>query len=213
MFVFLAVGLTSSVTESQEVTVDTRRVFEERSDWRELPGPFLTMLANRLESPKAARDFIRIAEEASIYGRQIRNLIGQATVDTTFVRGMLSAMLTGYGNGLGSKRRFKDAKRTLELALLLGPKHVPAWSSMAITEVNTGNCRAAVKWAERVLAFEPDPSSDDPWEASLGRTMSAEDEEEAARLLGDPGMVGAWRRTQADMRMIVETCREEQNGA
>jgi hypothetical protein len=68
---------------------------------------------------------------------------------------------------MGNEGKFSEAKTALEMALLLRPRHVPAWVSMAIVAVNLKDYAAALLYAEKVLSFDPKPTSYDPWEEGI----------------------------------------------
>lgn len=176
-------------------------VFESRSAWKKLPSDFLNALANKLNSVEKAAEFAALCEETGILKNNIhlRN-------DSDFAIGCVAHTLSSYANMMNKQRRFDQAKRALELALLLKPRHLPAWVSMALVAFSMGDCGAAVSWADKVLAFKPDLNSKDSWEHGLAEAMTPEGEEEAAKALGEPEMIGGWQSVQEDMKAIKDAC-------
>ncbi len=107
---------------------------------------------------------------------------------------------------MGKQKQYGQAKRVLELALLLKPRHRPAWESMAITAVALGDCQAAVYWADKVLAFKPDPNTKDYYEWATGELGTVEGEMRYAKMFEDPEAIGALKKTQEIMKEIKDAC-------
>jgi tetratricopeptide (TPR) repeat protein len=185
-----------------------RDVFDSRSAWKELPSDFLSTLAAKLNSVKKATEFALLCERTGILKNNIVGLVDLAGGDPDFVVGGVAATLTSYANAIANQRQFDQAKRALELVLLLKPRQVAAWVSMAGVAFYIGDCAAAVSWADRALAFKPDPDSKDPWERGAGDFMTEEGEKVAAEALGEPEMIGAWKQIREQMKAIKDACRE-----
>ena len=111
-----------------------------------------------------------------------------------FGPGFVATALTGYANEMGKQKQYGQAKQALELAVLLRPRHVPAWQSMAVTALALGDCTSAVSWADKVLAFKPD--SNDMQEM----LSSEEGERRYAEIFGEPEVIGQWKETQELMK-------------
>lgn len=151
--------------------------------------------------------FAELAEKSGILDRNIKPLASDT--DVRFAVSGLAGTVTGYGNALGDKKQFAEARRAFDLALLIFPRHVPAWASLAALTFLQHDCSRALAWANKVLRFGPDPSSTDPWEQGLAQSMTAEGERRAAQVLGDPGLIGTWKEIQDSMRDIQNACRKE----
>lgn len=181
-------------------------VFNSRSAWKKLPSDFLNALGNKLNSVEKATQFAQLCEKTGILKNNIVGLVDLAGGDPDVAVNGVAAALTSYANTMGSQGQFNQAKPALELALLLKPRLAPAWSSMALVAFNMGNCGAAVSWVDKLLAFKPDPNSKDPWERGVAEYMTAEGEKLSAQILGEPEMVGAWKRVQEQMKAIKDAC-------
>lgn len=179
-------------------------VFKSRSAWKKLPPDFLNALANKLNSVAKATEFAQLCEKTGILKNNIVSLLNLAGGDPEFAVGGVAATLTSYANTMGNQRQFSQAKRALELALLLNPRHLPAWVGMASVAFNMGDCGAAVSWADKVLAFEPDPNSEDSWERGFAKAITPEGEEDAEKWFGEPEMIGAWKSVQEEMKAIKD---------
>jgi hypothetical protein len=143
------------------------QLFQSLAKWKALDPDLLRALADRLASVGNAADFAQLCEQAGILEKNIV-AIGPFAGDQDVVLGMLATTLTTYASHVGGReRRFPEARRAAGLALLLKPRYVPAWAVMALAAYNGGDCAAALAWADKVLQFEPNPSTDDPWERSL----------------------------------------------
>ena len=161
-------------------------VFMTRSPWTTLPHEFLEAMARKLASAERAKEFVVLCEST---GMLENNIVKMARHEPAFAIGSVATALTSYANAMGAERNFKEAKRALELALLLRPRHLAAWMSMALVTVNLDDCAAAVSWADKVLTYKPDDTSNDPWEKGQA----------------DPDAVDDTVRDQ--MRTIKEVCR------
>ena len=147
-----------------EVTMNAIDVFKSKRAWKKLPSDFLNSLANKLNTVENATEFAQLCEKTGILKNNIYRLVDSAGGDSEFAVGGVAATLTSYANTLGDKKQYSQAERVLELALLLNPKHSPAWSSMALVAFYQGDCRTAVVWADRVLSYKPDLKGNDFWE-------------------------------------------------
>lgn len=181
-------------------------VFKSRPAWKKLPLDFLNALANKLNSVEKATEFAELCEKTGILENNIVGLFDIPGSNPEFNVGAVAATLTSYANAMGNQRLFSQAKQGLELALLLNPRHAPAWASMALVAINMGDCKAAVNWANKVIAFRPDPNSNDPWEYGGAQSMTPKGEKRAAEALGEPEMIGAWKQVQEQMKAIKNAC-------
>jgi len=178
-------------------------VFQSRSAWKKLPSDFLNALANKLNSVETAAELAELCEKTGILKN---NIIHFAKFNPGFAIGLVAQTLTSYANMMSKQRQFDEAKRVLELALLLTPRHLPAWVSMARVAFNMGDCGAAVAWADKALAFKPDSNSQDFCERTFAEAITPEGEKEAAEALGDPEIIGAWQSVQEEMKAIKDAC-------
>ncbi len=183
-------------------------VLTSRPAWTKLPREVLDALAKKLGSAKRASEFALLCEKANILEDNIYGLVDLAGSDAEFIIGGIATSLTSYANTMGDQRRFPEARQALEFAVLLKPRAVAAWGSMALVAINTGDCRTASYWADRVLAFKPDPNSRDSWERGIAAAMTPEGEQRAAEFTNQPEMVGAWKQGLEMMRAIKNDCRK-----
>lgn len=116
-------------------------LLQSRKEWQKVSTVFLELLSEKLGSVKNAREFAELCETTGILENNILKLAWQPP---EFAIGSTAATLTSYANAMGEQRRFQDAKRALTFALLLRPRHVPAWTSMALVCVNLQDYSAAV---------------------------------------------------------------------
>ena len=178
----------SSATEPANRTVAD--VFRSRQIWKDLPSRFIDALSAKLSSAEKAKEFVTLTENTGILQS---NIIQVADQDPDFGIGSVATSLTSYANTMGERKRFADAKRALEMALLLKPRHLAAWMSMALVAVNTNDCRTAVAFADKVLTFKPTPNTSDPWEAGQADSMRPE---------------SGWNEVKAQMNDIKNLCRK-----
>jgi hypothetical protein len=178
----------SSATEPANRTVAD--VFRSRQIWKDLPSRFIDALSAKLSSADKAKEFVTLTENTGILQN---NIIQVADQDPDFGLGSVATSLTSYANTMGERKRFADAKRALEMALLLKPRHLAAWMSMALVAVNTNDCRTAVAFADKVLTFKPTPNTSDPWEKGQADSMRPE---------------SGWNEVKAQMNDIKNLCRK-----
>lgn len=181
-------------------------VFKSRSEWKQLPPDLLIALATRLNSVKKASEFVELCERTGMLRNNIIGVVERAHGDTEFAIGGIAITLTSYANVMGAHKQYSEAKGVLELALLLRPRHVPAWGSMAMTSYALGECKAAVFWADKVLAFKPDPNSEDSYEWAFGELSTEEGQRRYATIFEDPEATGNWKREQELMKAIKDAC-------
>lgn len=208
-----AVGLVmlvqaNGIAVGQEAGGDALAALTTRQGWERLPSGLLKALAERLRSVAKATEFAQMCEESGILGNNIARLTDSAGDDPEWLLGSIAASLTSYANADGNAGRYDQARRALELALLLKPRFAPAWPSLALAAYNLKNCREAVAWADRALQFKPDPNSRDYWERGFAGAMTPGGERRAAEILGEPQLIGAWKQVRAQMMTVKEACRK-----
>jgi len=181
-------------------------VFSARPAWKKLPSDLLDILANKLNSVEKASEFAQLCEKTGILKDNITSLANRSSNDPEFAVSCVAATLTSYANTLGTKRQFAEAKRALELALLLKPRQAPAWSSMALVAFSMEDCKTAVFWANKVLVFKPDPSTNDPWERGLADLMTTGGEKLEDEIFGDLETISTWKQIQTQMKAIKDAC-------
>ncbi len=187
----LAIVLQAGWTAAADPPAKTARdEFHSRRVWRDFPAEFIDALANNLSSLENAKRFATLCEDTGILQN---NIVKVANQDPAFALGSVATTLTSYANAMGQQQKFTDAKRALEMALLLRPRYLVAWVSMALVAINTNECKAAVAYADKVLTFRPNSASNDPWEA--GQAVMTADE---------PG----WNEVKAQMNQIKQLCQK-----
>lgn len=184
----------------------TLQVFTMRRIWKKFPSEFLEALAEKLKSVENAKEFVVFCENTGILDNNIVKIVHE---EPGYALGSAAATLTSYANAMGERQKFHQAKRSLEFALLLRPRNVVAWMSMALVMINLNDCHTAVMWADKVLNFKPDPNSDDPWEAGVARAMTSEGAQYAAEVIGDTEIVGGFNEIQKQMKAIKEMCHDK----
>jgi tetratricopeptide (TPR) repeat protein len=207
-----AVGLvmlaaTNGIALAQGAGGDALAVLATRPGWERLPSGLVKALAERLGSATKATEFVQICEKSGIRNN-IARLADSAGDDPDWFLGSIAGSLIGYANADGNAGRYDQARRSLELALVLKPRFVPAWSSLALVAYNLKNCREAVIWADRFLGFKPDPNSLDHWEKAFASAMTPGGERRAAEVLGEPELVGSLKELRAQMMAVKEACRK-----
>lgn len=196
-------------TYAQTKSKTPLQIFKSRPIWENLPSNFLELLANRLKSVENTNEFIQICETSGILKNNIIRISNhpnypESIENPEFMIASVASTLTSYANALGRERKFKQAKRPLEFTILLKPRHLPAWSSMALTAMFLGDCQNAEYWADKVL-FKPDPNSKDAYEQGLALSMTPEGEKVAAEALGHSIN---FKEIQNVMKMIKDDCRK-----
>lgn len=185
----------------------TAGFFKSRPVWKELPVGFLNALASKLDSVQAASEFAELCEQTCMLRGDITRIVDLMGDEPEDALGGIAATLTSYANTMGDRKKFDAAKRALRLALTLKPRHMPAWSSMALVSYFTGDCTTAVFWADKVLTFTPNPDSRDLWERAAADSITPEGERFASKALNDPGLLGASNELQQQMKAIKYACR------
>ncbi|MBI1955890.1 MAG: hypothetical protein HYS38_05805 [Acidobacteria bacterium] len=188
-------------------TATAIEVLRTRAVWRDLPPGLLTTLESKLNSTQKTAEFVQLCEGTGILKNNIVGIANDNADDPEFAVALIAVALTSYANTMGDSKKFGDARTGLEFALLLKPRHIPAWYSMALIGVSTGDCSTAVFWADKVLAFKPDPNSSDLWERGLATAITNEGERLAEKILG-PGQSANWNELQEDMKTIKDACRK-----
>jgi tetratricopeptide (TPR) repeat protein len=114
--------------------------------------------------------------------------------------------LGDYATAVAQEGRLDEAKRALELSHLIKPRNVSTWYQFALIAAASGESEEAVRWADQVLSFQPDPNSKDLWERAAAESVAQtpEEEKKTAQLLGDGDHVGLWNEMRAAMRAIKE---------
>ena len=161
VIVFTVFHTMRSPTIAQAEGSSALEFFQSRPVWNKLPIDFLKALAERLETAETASDFAELCETTGILQNNIVEFSSYSSDSEWLTLTLVAMTLTNYANQVGAQRQMSEAREAAELALLLVPKFVPAWAIMAQVAYNTGDCSAAVSWADRVLNFKPDPASTD----------------------------------------------------
>lgn len=160
----------------------------------------------RLRTKENIVNFVILSEGTGILQANILGRPAMIEFDPEFAIGVVGMALVSRANALGHQRQFQGVKDVLELALLLNPKFVPAWSSMAIAAFEMKDCQTAVYWADRVLNYTPDSESDDIWERGGTAITDPNGGREVAELLGEPELIDSWEQVQQQMKAIKQAC-------
>lgn len=201
-------GNTPDSSETPNVPTSARSAFDQHAEWAKLPDSLLVELSTRLKSAEQATNFITLMERSGIYDRLIQPLVDSSLEDPGYAVYRVAIMLTSYANGRGDRGDIEEARESLQIALDLNPNHVPAWSSMAIAEVNSGNCEEAVKWAKRVLDYDPAAHSN-----GSAKTVDvgppAAEQQGSASDLDEPSLEEGLEDVKDTMREIIKLCQEQ----
>ena len=170
--------------------IAAREILQSRTTWKDLPPEFMTALAEKLASPDRVNDFTTRCEKTGMQNNVVK-VAKEHSEDAVFALGLIATTLTSYANAMGSKNQFVEAKRALEFALLIRPRHLAAWMSMALVAVNTNDSKSASEYAYKVLNFRPNPASKDSLE--IGE----------AKMLSDPVQ---WNEVRSQMTQVRQHC-------
>lgn len=182
------------------------QMFDTRPPWNNLPKTFLREIATRLRTKENIVNFIIFSERTGILQTNILRTPSTVEFDPDFALGGVAMALISRANAFSNRSHFQDAKDVLEWALLLNPRFVHAWSSMAVVAFRTNDHLTALHWAEKVLNYVPNPNSDDFWERGNAERMAPDGSEKAAQLLGEPGGTDTWKQVQQQMEAIRQAC-------
>ncbi len=168
------------------------QVLKSRPSWKDFPPAFLNFLAARLETAENAAEFAKVYEETGFLDRQKEGFSRASSDDgLDLTAGIMATSLTNYGNEMGGQRKYQEAKKAVELAMLIRPRHLAAWQSLAISLYFLGDCKNAALWSEKALEFKPDPNSTDAWERQLAN---------------DPGAAEQRKRAESFLKKIIAEC-------
>jgi tetratricopeptide (TPR) repeat protein len=182
------------------------QMFVTRPPWNSLPKTFLREIATRLQTKENIVNFVIFSERTGILQSNILKIPSTVEFDPDFALGGVATALISRANAFSNRSRFQDAKDVLEWVLLLNPRFVHAWSSMAGVAFRMNDCQTALYWAEKVLNYVPNPNSDDFGERGNAELMAPGGSEKAAQLLGEPGGTNTWKQVQQQMEAIREAC-------
>ena len=178
------------------------QMFDTRPPWNGLPKTFLREIATRLQTKENIVNFVIFSERTGILQTNILKTPSTVEFDPDFALGGVVMALISRANAFSKRSHFQDAKYVLEWVLLLNPRFVHAWSSMAIVAFRTNDHQTALSWAEKVLNYVPNPNSDDFWERANAELMAAGGSEKAAQLLGEPVKIDTWKQVQQQVEAI-----------
>ena len=182
------------------------QMFDTRPPWNSLPKTFLREIATRLRTKENIVNFVLFTERTGILQTNILRTPSTVEFDPDFALGGVAMALISRANAFSNRSNFRDAKDVLEWVVLLSPRFVHAWSSMAIVAFRTNDCQTALYWAEKVLKYVPDLNSDDFWERGNAELMAPGGSDKAAQLLGEPGGTDTWKQVQQQMEAIRQAC-------
>jgi len=181
-------------------------MFDTRPPWNSLPKTFLREIATRLRTKENIVNFIIFSERTGILQTNILRSPSTVEFDKDLALGGVAAALISRANAFSKRSKFQDAKDVLEWVLLLNPRFVHAWSSMAVVAFRMKDNQTALYWAEKVLNYVPNPNSDDFGERGYAEFMAPGGSEKAAQFLGEPGGTDTWKQVQQQMEAIREAC-------
>ena len=182
------------------------QMFDTRPPWNSLPKTFLREIATRLRTKENIVNFVIFSERTGILQTNILRSPTTVEFDPEFALGGVAAALVSRANAFSKRSHFQDAKDVLEWVLLLNPRFVHAWSSMAIVAFRTNDHQTALYWAEKVINYVPNPNSDDFRERANAELMAPDGSERAAQLLGEPEGTETWKEIQEQMEAISQAC-------
>ena len=182
------------------------QMFDTRPPWNNLPKTFLREIATRLRTKENIVNFVIFSERTGILQTNILRTPSTVEFDPDFALGGVARALISRANAFSNRSNFRDAKDVLEWVVLLSPRFVRAWSSMAVVAFRTNDHQTALHWAEKVLNYVPNPNSDDFWERGNAELMAPGGSEKAAQLLGEPGGTDTWKQVQQQMEAIRQAC-------
>jgi len=182
------------------------QMFDTRPPWNSLPKTFLREIATRLRTKENIVNFVIFSERTGILQTNILRTPSTVEFDPDFALGGVARALISRANAFSNRSNFRDAKDVLEWVVLLSPRFVHAWSSMAVVAFRTNDYQTALYWAEKVLKYVPDLNSDDFWERGNAELMAPGGSDKAAQLLGEPGGTDTWKQVQQQMEEIRQAC-------
>jgi hypothetical protein len=163
------------------IPADARAVLS-RPKWRSLGPELLAGFAEKLGTADNAEAFVYLCEKSGILKNRIiplsrsrhevmcdavaSALTGRSGHELVF-DAVASALTSFADHAAAAGRQFAVAKQAASLALLLKPRSLPTWTVMAQAAYFSGDHAGAVIWADKIIAFEADPSSSDAWERAL----------------------------------------------
>ncbi len=178
------------------------QMFDTRPPWNSLPKTFLREIATRLQTKENIANFVIFSERTGILQSKILKIPSTDEFDPDFALGGVARALISRANAFSNRSNFRDAKDVLEWVVLLSPRFVHAWSSMAVVAFRTNDYQTALYWAEKVLKYVPDLNSDDFGERGNAELMAPGGSDKAAQLLGEPGGTNTWKQVQQQMEAI-----------
>jgi len=184
------------------------QMFDTRPAWNSLPKTFLRELATRLRTKENIVNFIIFSERTGILQTNILRIPSTLEFDPDLALGGVATALISRANAFSDRSKFQDAKDVLEWVLLLNPRFVHAWSSMAVVAFRMKDNQTALYWAEKVLSYVPNPNSDDFGERGYAEFMVPGGSEKAVQFLGEPGGTDTWKQVQQQMEAIRQVCAE-----
>lgn len=199
MLILLVIPFSSLAKPSQKEIV---AIFMSRATWKDFPPKFINAMALKLKSKKNVLSFVNLCENEGILQNNIVKLVKSADDDENFFLGSVASSLTSYANAMGSKQKFIQAKEALNYALLLRPRLVGAWFSMAAVSYYLKDCKEAVFWADKVFTFKANPKSKDYFERGEADMKSGK----AHEYMDDPQMAGAWDEMVKQLKTIKKIC-------
>ena len=182
------------------------QMFDTRPPWNSLPKTFQREIATRLRTKENIVNFIIFSERTGILQTNILRSPSTVEFDPDLALGGVATALISRANAFSKRSHFQDAKDVLEWVLLLNPRFVHAWSSMAVVAFRMKDNQTALYWAEKVLNYVPNPNSDDFGERGYAEFMAPGGSEKAAQFLGEPGGTDTWKQVQQQMEEIREAC-------
>ncbi len=184
-------------------------MFCSRPTWKNLPAEFLEVLATRFDSTQKADKFADLCENAGILNDSFLPILAGNAEHPNFALGLMASTLYKLSGVFERREDWSEARRILEFAILIQPRHPPAWARLAMVADILGDKKAALYWANKFLSFTPEHGTKDYWELGLESAMTTEGIQEAAEALGALTMVEAWSTMRDRMQAIKTTATQE----
>lgn len=175
--------------------------------WARLPVSYLELLATRFDSPASAQEFRIFFESNGLLEKLIASNFGER--DAEIALSLTAIAITALGYSLAKSGNNSGAKYAWSTSLKVEPNHLPTWSGMAVLAFNEEDYVSAAKWSRTVLDLSGS-NNRGTYQGKLNDdVLSGRFDEEAAKGMGMPQLVGASETLIAQMRDILHISNEE----
>ena len=177
--------------------------FKSRHGWQDLPHDYLVAMAVCLQSAANTAAIMDTCERLTIFPEPLSTLVRLEMASNPVAA--TADLLAARANTLAEQSDFDNAHSAFQAALLLQPRHLPTWISVATLAFSMGDCVTATLWARRVLEFTPRHTSDDPCEQLNAAIIRQSGQALAPNVLG-AGPLWPDQDIRAFMAHIREAC-------